>query len=248
MISGQKGESAMSKFIATLVLDDSVLSDPEQNVNDHSSLGYVEEELGWIEQSGISVESIKQLDDKTSYKKYMSYLVDWIFEHSNDENPGASPLSYDQWLNGDVNNYPVRIMDVNQFAEEMNYPDCNDMIVIAVDKVEDENEDHIHVIAYFDGDYDTSVLEPVGCYLDSFCRDNSSPGSVWDYIARFKANYTQFSGDEPNSAEKALLYLRDACLDSSMVIHRADKCLILRNEELDELLSLPSGVYLVGVK
>ena len=238
----------MSKYLVTLNLDDSILKDPDMNPNGNESRSYVEEELGWVEQSGISVESVEDLDDKTPYKKYVSYLVDWIFNHSHDENPGSGPLSYDQWLNGDINNYPVRIMDVHQFTEEMNYPDCNDMMVIAVEKPANEDDDYLHVIAYLDGDYDTSVLEPVGCYLDSFCRDNSAPGSVWDYIARFKANYTQFSGDEPNAAEKALLYLRDACLDSSMVIHRADKCMILRNEELDELLSLPSGVYLVGVK
>lgn len=241
----------MSKYIATLDLDDSFIENPETNINDHSPIGYVEEELGWASQSGIYLDGLIPVDeDGSTWSKYISYLADWIITHADSHTTGDSPLPYDKWelkVNAGANRINGS-MSVDEFINAMDYPYNNRVMAISVSKPKNEFDDHIQVLGYIDGDFDLTVYKPSKCFLDSFCRDHEHSGDVMDYIKMFSSTYATFTGDEEDPADKAITYLRDIYIDSHSVVHRANTCLILRNDDMDELLNLPAGVYLVGIK
>ncbi len=66
---------------------------------DDGPIPYLEQEFGWLEQSGISLSDafIADSDDTDSWGRYIAYLAKWVFEHQSCDNQGAVPLTYAQW-------------------------------------------------------------------------------------------------------------------------------------------------------
>ena len=58
---------------------------------------FLEREFGWLEQSGISLESWALVDDDVRWECFLRYLVQWAIDHNSDEYSGMSPASYDEW-------------------------------------------------------------------------------------------------------------------------------------------------------
>ena len=195
---------------------------------------------------GITLEDAVLCDDDDDelWDQYHLYLAQWIMDHHDIECKGSSPLTYDQWIERNHDSS----MDLDSFIEMMGYPHNNRVLAVSIEKARDEFEDHIRVLGYIEGNFDFTVFKPQKCFLDSFCRDQDHSGDVMDYIRMFSATHATFAGDEEDPAEKAITYLRDIYIDNDMVIHRAERCLILQNEDMDDLLALPAGVYLVGIK
>ena len=60
---------------------------------------YLENEFGWLEQSGISLQNciISDEDDAVRWGRYIDYLINWAITHYSDEYDGMSPAGYDEW-------------------------------------------------------------------------------------------------------------------------------------------------------
>lgn len=59
----------------------------------------LEQEFGWLEQSGIFLKQylIGDEDDVDAWTLYINYLFEWAFDHSYEEDTTISPYSYAQW-------------------------------------------------------------------------------------------------------------------------------------------------------
>lgn len=70
---------------------------------DEGTIDYVEKELGWVEESGISHGDmvILDYDSDSPHERYLNYLSNWIFDHHDEEFQGCSPAGYEQWLNNE---------------------------------------------------------------------------------------------------------------------------------------------------
>lgn len=77
----------------------------EEESDDCGILDYVDRELGWVEESGISHGDmvILDCDSESTHERYLNYLSDWIFNHHGDEFQGCSPASYEKWLDNEDN-------------------------------------------------------------------------------------------------------------------------------------------------
>lgn len=244
----------MSKYLAVLDLDDSVLDNPDQNVNGNSPLGYVEDELGWVEDSGITPDSIECLNENSIWQSYMKYLAEWIFSHSDASHEGESPLSYREWkeksdADAYANHNSEKLISSDDLLYAMNYPDNgkNDIMVIRVNHG-DENGT-LHLVGYIDGDgFDISVVEPNYCFLDDFIKDSERSGSLKDFIAHFGARVTPFYGTDEDAPGNAMLYLSNVYVGGNTVC-KAERGIILPDEDsLQNLFDLKDGFYLVGIK
>lgn len=75
----------------------------EEETGDCGVIDYVEKELGWVEESGISHGDmvILDYDSDSPHERYLNYLSNWIFDHHDEEFQGCSPAGYEQWLNNE---------------------------------------------------------------------------------------------------------------------------------------------------
>lgn len=84
------------KFLAIIELD-------EEQSADTAPGEYLEKEFGWLEQSGIKLKDwlITDDDDELRWARYITYLIEWAFEHSGEEFDGMSPACYNEWCNNE---------------------------------------------------------------------------------------------------------------------------------------------------
>lgn len=85
------------EFIAIIGLDEEKMITYSGN-NDVSPGDFLEQEFGWMEQSGITLENWALIDFDVQWEQYLRYLVDWAISHSSDDEIGKSPMSYKVWL------------------------------------------------------------------------------------------------------------------------------------------------------
>lgn len=59
---------------------------------------YLENEMGWVTLSGITMEEwvLADDDDSLDMQRYANYLFKWALNHSSDDIP-CSPLSFEEW-------------------------------------------------------------------------------------------------------------------------------------------------------
>ncbi len=71
---------------------------------DDGPVTYLEKEFGCLKQSGIFLKDCFIADDDENDKwwAYLSYLVEWAFNHRGDEFAGIAPACYDEWLKTNV--------------------------------------------------------------------------------------------------------------------------------------------------
>lgn len=63
---------------------------------DDGPISYLENEMGWLEQSQIFLEDVFIVDeDETDAEQaYLNYLADWIFNHQSDELRESGPADF----------------------------------------------------------------------------------------------------------------------------------------------------------
>ena len=89
------------EFVAKIAIDKNVSQKVlETNGGDISIAGtgaYLEQEFGWINDSGIYLRDYITTDENDRWSKYINYLIKWAMEHSGAEYDGMSPACYDEW-------------------------------------------------------------------------------------------------------------------------------------------------------
>lgn len=91
----------MRQFIAIINYDEGVVSRycEENGLGDVTPGEYLEQEFGWIEQSGFSLEGWRLCDYDDSWDQYRMYVAEWAMNDvDQDDYKGESPLSYYEWL------------------------------------------------------------------------------------------------------------------------------------------------------
>lgn len=83
------------KVFAIIEIDDEIAHGLDNNYVPDK---YLEREFGWLEQSGISLKKQHVFDvkDNTAWRRYINYLIEWAFAHSEDAYQGASPRRFDK--------------------------------------------------------------------------------------------------------------------------------------------------------
>ena len=88
------------EFIAIIGFDENTAIRYDE-VNGHEEtepMSFFEREFGWLDQSGLSLESALLVDFDDTWDQYLRYLTAWAIDHSSDEYKGMSPAGYDEWL------------------------------------------------------------------------------------------------------------------------------------------------------
>lgn len=83
------------KVFAVIEVDDDMAIAEDKGTGD-----YLEEEFGWLEQSGISLRDwlLSDEDDVEKWARYIDYLIEWAFDHSDTTAyNNKSPACYDEW-------------------------------------------------------------------------------------------------------------------------------------------------------
>ena len=77
----------------------------EEESGDYGTIDYVDRELGWVEESGISHGDmvILDYDSDSSHERYLNYLSNWIFNHHDEECAGMSPACFEEWRDNEDN-------------------------------------------------------------------------------------------------------------------------------------------------
>ena len=67
------------------------------------TLDYVESKVGDLLKDGIWVkEAIMAESDSDSYhERYLNYLLEWIFDHHDEEYQGCSPACFEEWCDNE---------------------------------------------------------------------------------------------------------------------------------------------------
>ena len=84
----------MRKIFAIIEIDD------DRAIAEDKGTGeYLEQEFGWLEQSGITLNHwlVSDYDDVERWARYIDYLIEWAFDHSSEDYDGMSPACYDEW-------------------------------------------------------------------------------------------------------------------------------------------------------
>ena len=86
---------SIRKLYVELELDDSKAEN-----KDLGTIEYLEQEFGWIKESGIKINSafIADDDEDDPYAAYINYIADWCFNHSGDDVVRKPLLSYYDWV------------------------------------------------------------------------------------------------------------------------------------------------------
>ena len=87
------------KIIALIEVDD----DTAFQKNDDGPISYLENEMGWLEQSQIFLENafIADEDETDTEQTYLNYLADWIFNHQGNELRENEPVGFLEWKRRD---------------------------------------------------------------------------------------------------------------------------------------------------
>lgn len=92
----------MRRVYAELEIDEEILWPPESEAG---LLDNLETEFGWLQQSGIFLKEalIADEDDVSEWARYIGYLIEWAFNHSDEASAGISPACFDEWRDCDEN-------------------------------------------------------------------------------------------------------------------------------------------------
>lgn len=74
------------------------IDDDRAIAEDKGTGEYLETEFGWLEQSGVILRDwlLSDGDDVERWARYIDYLIEWAFAHSEDAYQGASPRRFDK--------------------------------------------------------------------------------------------------------------------------------------------------------
>lgn len=88
------------KIVAVVGVDDEVAF---EQIND-GPVPYLEKELAWLGPSGISLKDcfVADEDEDDKWKAYLNYLVEWAFNHQDDEFTGMTPACYDEFCENEL--------------------------------------------------------------------------------------------------------------------------------------------------
>ena len=83
------------KIIALIEVDDDTVF---QKIDD-GPISYLENEMGWLEQSQIFLSEafIADEDETDTEQAYLNYLADWIFNHQGNELCENEPVVFSEW-------------------------------------------------------------------------------------------------------------------------------------------------------
>lgn len=87
-------------FVAILGMDEAKMKSTAieaENCADIAPGEFLEQEFGWLEQSGFVLESWALLDHDVLWEQYLLYLVDWAISNSDGEQVEQPPESYRSW-------------------------------------------------------------------------------------------------------------------------------------------------------
>ena len=88
-------------FIAVIGYDEEVANKycERNGIDGDTTPGdFLEQEFGWLEESGFSLERWALVDEDVQWEAYLQYLVQWATDHNNpEEYEGQSPLNYEDW-------------------------------------------------------------------------------------------------------------------------------------------------------
>lgn len=84
----------MRKIFSELSVDeDRLIDNGDETVGDR-----LEQEFGWLEQSGVFLKNWLIADEgDEEWTLYINYLFKWAFDHCGLDNEGNSPFTYPQW-------------------------------------------------------------------------------------------------------------------------------------------------------
>lgn len=94
----------MREFIAVIEFDEDVAAefDETKGYKDRSPGDVLEQEFGWLYESGIVLCNWALVDYDIPWEQYIKYLTEWAIEHSSDDATDAVPMTYDQWKKADA--------------------------------------------------------------------------------------------------------------------------------------------------
>lgn len=81
---------------------------------------YLEQEFGWLKQSGFKLSDWALLDHDVLWEQYLLYLANWIVEHSSDVCEG--PESFYQWKNkfaSEMTEEPITLIGYEENSYEL---------------------------------------------------------------------------------------------------------------------------------
>ena len=83
------------KIIALLEVNDNTAF---QKIDD-GPIPYLEQEMGWLEQSQIFLKDafIADEDENDAEQAYLNYLAAWVFDCLNNKRRSKSPVSFHEW-------------------------------------------------------------------------------------------------------------------------------------------------------
>lgn len=87
---------SIRKIYAEIEIDDSKAEN-----KDLGTIEFLEQEFGWLKESGIKLNHafIADDDEYDSYAAYINYVVEWCFNHSGNDVVRQPLLSYYDWVN-----------------------------------------------------------------------------------------------------------------------------------------------------
>lgn len=79
------------------------IDDDKAIAEDKGTGEYLEKEFGRLEQSGIDLKHwlIADDDDTERWARYINYLIEWAFYHSDNMYADSSPVCYDEWCDNE---------------------------------------------------------------------------------------------------------------------------------------------------
>lgn len=91
----------MSKMYVKIDMADDAMERYEHNTGraDAEPISLIEQELGWLRDSGLEVVDVfLSDDDDRGWYRYINYVANWAFYHYGDGEEGSeSPLSYQEY-------------------------------------------------------------------------------------------------------------------------------------------------------
>lgn len=129
------------------------------------------------------------------------------------------------------------VKELNDF--EVLIGESLDICVIEIEG--DPYHNVMRLVSYLDfDDIDMLEIQPPMCYIDDYLEQKELYKNLWDYASDFSSYVVPLRKQDP---------IRELLMNA--VIDTGDKsewgtCIIVGNDEIDQLRKLNSGLYLVG--
>ena len=86
-------------------------------------------------------------------------------------------------------------------------------------------------------------VKPQLCYIDDFLKQRDIFKTIWDYVSEFSSFKIPMQDEDPIEQ----MYLEAAYERGfSQADNYADTCILMKPSEIDQLIKLDSGIYVVG--